>query len=202
MVLRSQNLRKVNYSSVFLWGNLGNEVCVCSWNEARIVCLLVRGEYWVLHHSAFQKPKVWHLLFFTNIHSPPFFFSLFLSSFQTYTLTVSMVQWLPDFKSGFKKQTSPHWIQDSPNFEAWRYPDQIKAWLLLMHNSNAFSHPFDWIFVLSWQRDNTVMHSWTTFPKQKANKKNPGSASTADSQTPGTNSNMKVSRRSILLRTL
>lgn len=82
-----------------------------------------------------------------------------------------MVQWLPDFKSGFKKQTSPHWIQDSPNFEAWRYPDQIKAWLLLMHNSNAFSHPFEWIFVLSWQRDNAVMHSWTTFPKQKANKK-------------------------------
>lgn len=140
----------------------------------------------------------------TVFHKHPFssFFLLYFFPLFRPTLSQgSVVLGTPWLWIWVQKPMSPHWIQESPNFEAWMYPDLIKARLLLMQDNNAFSHPSDWIFVLSWQMDNAVMNSWTTFPKQKASKKT-GSASTADSQRAGTNSNMKVLRGSILLRTL
>lgn len=66
----------------------------------------MRGEYLVLHHSAFQKLKVWHLLVFHKLILLLFFLSISSLFLDLHSHRDQWSLWLRDFKSGFTNRWS------------------------------------------------------------------------------------------------
>lgn len=164
--------------------------------------VLLRGECWILHHSAFQKPKVWHLLFFHKHSFSSFFFLYFFPLFlDLHTQRNQWSLWLPDFKSGFRNR----WAHTESRSLLTLKLEDIQIWSRLGSSSCRIEMHFPILLTGSLFLAGRGTTQWCTAEPHSPNRrptKNLGLPPTADSQTPGTNSNMQVSRGSILLRTL
>lgn len=126
MALRSQNLRRMNYSSVFLWGNLGNELWICSWREARSV-----SERRILDLAWLSTSKAKSVTL-TVLSQIPFCFSLFFSLLlDLHFHRDQWSQWLPDFKSGFRNR----WGHTEPRSLLTLKLEDIQIWLRLGSSS-------------------------------------------------------------------